>query len=845
MAEAPLALRLAARELRAGFRGFWIFLACIALGVAAIAAAGSTAQAFRMGLASQAREIVGGDLAVTIQQRQFAPAEQAALGRIGAVSYAVAVRAMAEAPSGERRLVELRGVSGAWPLAGKVELAGGRSLRQALTPSGPAAGAAVEAPLLDRMGLHLGDRFMVGNAPVAVQAILVSEPDRLARGFTLGPSVLTRLKTVIDGGFLGAGIPFSETARIAIPAWESLGEARARVRRALGREPLGGGYRIRDRNDAAPGVRHLIDQLEYFLGFIGLASLAAGGLGVAGAVNAHLEASKGDIAILKVFGAGGALVRDIHLIQIGSMAAVGIVIGLAVGAAIPPLLGATVAASLPVPALFGVYPWPLIKAAAFGLLSTAAFALISLGRARASSPSVLLRRDVADPPAMGVELLAASCAALALAALAVVSAPTPAAAAVMIGGAAAAFALLWVLGWGAASAAGRLRAGTRGPLRMGLANLAGPRSAARTATPSVGLGVALVTTVVLIQSSLIAQVAAVAPRTAPALIFTEIPAARGAEYDRAVARAFGRPLSSADYLRAPFATGRIVKVRGAAIERARIDRSRRWAYDNDISLSVIGPEPPLADVVSGRWWPTNYSGPPLAALSQDAASGADIKVGDTIGIAVLGREIDARVAALRKVEYAGFGANFPLVLDPAALAGAELSNVAIAKASGAEEARVARALGRDFPSVNVISVRDQLKAAADLFGRLALAVRAVASVVAVSGVLVLVGAIAAGARERAREAAILEVLGATRAQVLAASGIEYGAVGLIAGTAGVGLGYLAAWPAVVEVFRADWSVDWAAIAVLLAASPAVAAAGGLIAAGQALRRRPARALRGS
>jgi putative ABC transport system permease protein len=842
MAEASLALRLAARDLRGGIRGFWIFLACIALGVAAIAAAGSTGEAFRAGLASQGREILGGDLAVSIEQRRFTAAERQAFARIGEVSYVVAARAMAQAPGGQRRLVELRGVSDAWPLAGKVDLAGASSVRQALAPVGPAAGAVVEKPLMDRLGMKLGETFLVGNVAVTARAVLISEPDRLGRGFALAPTVLTRMATVESGGFLEPGLLFGETARIAIPAGESLATASRRLRAAMGNDPAGG-FRISDRNDAAPGISRLIDQLEYFLGFIGLASLVAGGLGVAGAVNAHVEASKGDIAILKVFGARGALVRDVHLLRIGLMSAIGIVIGLAAGAAIPPLLGAMLGNSLPVPTLFALYPWPLIKAAAFGLLSAAAFSLIPLARARATPPSVLLRRDLAAAPTLGVEVVAALIAALALVAVAIASAPTPVAAAVMIGGVAAAFAILSLLGVAGARAAAGLRAAARGPLRLALANLAGPRSAARTATPAIGLGVALVTAVVLIQSCLLAQVASVAPRTAPSLIFTEIPAPRGAAFDAVVAKAFGRPLRKADYLRAPYASGRIVTVRGRPVDRLAIERSRRWAYDNDISISAIGPEPRGAEIVEGRWWPSPYSGAPLASLSQDAAEGAAIRVGDAIGVDILGREIDATVASLRRVDYAGFGPNFPLILDPAALAGADLSNVAIAKANKGEEASVTAALGRDFPRVNVISVREQLEAAADLFSGLALAVRAVASVTVVAGLLVLIGAIAAGAANRTREAAILKVLGATSGQILAAGAIEYGGVGIIAGAAGVLLGCLAAWPVVASVFRASWSVDWAAMAVVFTVSVFVAIIAGLIAAALALALRPAPVLR--
>jgi putative ABC transport system permease protein len=229
----PLSLRFAARELRAGVRGFRIFLACLALGVAAIAAASSTAEAFRQGLSSQAREILGGDLAVTVRQRHFSAAERAALQRLGGVSYALANRAMAEAPSGERRLVEIRGVGGDYPLAGKVELSGARSLAEAFAPQGDAAGVAVEQALLDRLGLKLGDRFVVGDVPVIARAVLLQEPDRLSRGFALGPRVLARIEVVEQGGFAAPGLPFVETARVALKPGVSLAAGKAAITRAV------------------------------------------------------------------------------------------------------------------------------------------------------------------------------------------------------------------------------------------------------------------------------------------------------------------------------------------------------------------------------------------------------------------------------------------------------------------------------------------------------------------------------------------------------------------------------------------------------------------------------------
>ncbi|MDB5460967.1 MAG: oxidoreductase, partial [Caulobacteraceae bacterium] len=446
----PLSLRFAGRELRAGVKGFRIFLACLALGVAAIAAASSTAEAFRRGLAAEARTILGGDVAVSVERR-FTTAERAAFEARGRTSYAVATRAMAEGPAGARRLVELRGVDSLYPLAGAVEVQDGAgrpvSLAAALEPRNGAPGAAVEASLLDRLGLKLGQVFKVGNQSLVANAVLAAEPDRMSRGFQLGPRVLTRLDTVQNGGFIGGGLLqggtlFTQTARIALAADADPRQARRALVQAFPRA----GLRLRDRYDAAPGVRRLIDRLEYFLGFIGLASLVAGGLGVSGAVSAYLDGKKTAIAVLKAIGADGALIRNLYLVQIAMLALLGIVIGVAIGAAAPFLIAALAANSLPVPALFAVYPGPLLRAAAFGALSAGAFCLAPLARARSTPPAALFRHDLSGRLGAGPELAGAILCAAGLAAVAILTAPSRVMAMWMIGGVAGAFVLLWLLG---------------------------------------------------------------------------------------------------------------------------------------------------------------------------------------------------------------------------------------------------------------------------------------------------------------------------------------------------------------------------------------------------------------
>ena len=669
-----LTLLFAGRELRSGVAGFRVFLACLALGVAALAAAGSTADAFRNGLASQARSILGGDLAATLDGRRFNPTERAALAGFGRTTDTVRVRAMAQTPSG-RRLVEVRGVDAAFPLVGEVSLSGQPDLVRVfqITDRGP--GAAVEPALMQRLGLKLGDSFRVGDAAFVARAVLLKEPDRLGRGFSLGPGVMVSRAALESSGLIAADSLFGETIRVAFP------DARdpAPAIRTLQQRFSGSGVDVRGRNEAAAGLGRLIDQLEYFLGFIGLASLIAGGLGVTTAVSSYLESRKSSIAVLKALGARAGTVRDLYLVQIAVLTALGVGLGLAVGAAAPLVLGAAVKDQLPVPALFAIYPAPLAKAALFGVLAAAAFSLLPLARARATSPAALFRREAGGAPPLGIELAGAVLAALGLVALTIATAPTPVTAVVMVAGVAFSFGVLWAIGVGAATGAGVLRRFVSGPSRIGLANLAGPGSAARTASPAIGLGVALLVTVVLVQSSLIRQVRTVAPDTAPSLIFTQIPDDRAQAFDAELARSLG-PLTPDRYRRAPFATGRISALKGRAVDVKRIDASQRWAFDRDISLAAIAAAPPDAHVVQGRWWPADYTGPPLVMLDERIAKAAGLVPGDRLTLSLLGRDLEVRISGLRHVDFGGFGANFPVVIDPAAIEGAGLRHVAIAKA---------------------------------------------------------------------------------------------------------------------------------------------------------------------
>ncbi|TGS10492.1 ABC transporter permease, partial [Mesorhizobium sp. M4B.F.Ca.ET.190.01.1.1] len=95
-----LAIRFSLREMRGGLSGFLIFLACIALGVAAIGGVNSVARSITAGVADQGQTLLGGDLRFQINQRDASQAELGFLDGLGVVSHTAGMRSMARLADG-------------------------------------------------------------------------------------------------------------------------------------------------------------------------------------------------------------------------------------------------------------------------------------------------------------------------------------------------------------------------------------------------------------------------------------------------------------------------------------------------------------------------------------------------------------------------------------------------------------------------------------------------------------------------------------------------------------------------------------------------------------------------
>lgn len=838
-----IAFTLARRELRGGLSGFRIFLLCLMLGVAIIAAVGSLSAAVVAGIAADARAILGGDLDLRVIHREATAEQRALLEQLGDVSETREMRGMARpsdpARAANRVLVELKAVDEAYPLYGAAVLEPAMTLGDALAERDGRWGAVADPALLQRLDISVGDLVRIGTLDYELRAVIEAEPDKGGGVFALGPRFMVALPSLAQTGLLQPGSLVYSHYRLRLPPGA---EAGAAVRRLEESFP-DAGWRIRGLDQAAPGVKRFVDRTALFLTLVGLSALLVGGVGVGNAVRAYLEGKTGTIAVLKCLGAPAALITRTYLLLVMILALGGIAVGLLLGALAPASLAGLLAERFDIGIKVGLFPLPLAEAAAFGLLTALGFSLWPLARAR-SVPAASLFRSLVVPAAARLRL-ADSAAILVvgalLAGLTIATASDAGIAGGFVAGAIAALLAFRGVALLVMAAARRLsaRALRRPGLRLALANLHRPGAATGSVVLSLGLGLTVLVAVALIQGNLAQEIQDTLPEAAPSFFFIDIQPEQADEFDRIVQQQPG----AAGLERVPMLRGRIVAVNGVPADRATVSPDSAWVLRGDRGITWSAAPPRGSRLVAGDWWPEDYAGPPLVSLDAEAAAGLGLGIGDTITVNLLGREITATIASLREVNWTSLAINFVMVFSPGTLEGAPQTQIATVRLPEAQEIALQQAVTDRFANISAIRVKDALDSVNRILGSVGIAVRATASVTLVAGVLVLAGAVVAGHRRRVYDAVVLKVLGATRGDVARAYLLEYGLLGLVTAAIAAGAGTLAGWVFLTRVMEGPWTFLPGTVAATAAIGAVLTLAAGLAGTWRALGQRPAPLLR--
>lgn len=827
------AWRIARRDLSARFRGLRLLLVCLFLGTMALTAIGSLTAAIERELSARGGELLGGDIQVSVWQRGLNEDERRALANNGLLSEGVRLQAMAR--SGDLAVpVELKAVDAAYPLYGALTLEDGRSVG-----SPPPGQAWLSRDAADRLGAARGDRLAIGTASLTVGGIIAHEPDRLGEGFQFGPTVIVSADLPSRAGLLAPGSMYRTKVRLKLAS----PQAPENVAGAFRERFPEAGFEYRTRDEASPGADRFVQRMGDFLTLVGLAALVIAGIGIGGGVSSYLDARRTSIATLKILGATSTDIARIYALEIAAAAAVGSLLGLAAGLALTPLLGLALQGLLPVAGGVLIDPGAIALALGYALLVALVFAAPPLLRARRFPAMALMRARVSplgrDRTALGVVVPGLA----AIAALALLTAKDWILTGGFLVGAAAAFALLALAGWGLRRLAAALPRPRDPVARAALANLHRPGSATGTLVTALGFGLAAFVLLAAVQTAIDGTIAKRVPAEAPDYFVLDVPRERGGEFRALVRRA--DPAAKTRLV--PMLRGAVLAFgpEGAMTRTADLTELPEggWALRGERGLTYAEALAEGNTITAGRWWPQGTRANELS-VDEEFAAAVGLKLGDRITFGVLGTEVAATVTSLRRIDWESMGFNFVFILSPPALEAAPHNlSATVDLSAGKPSAPLLQGLVRAFPSSSVIEVGGVMRQARTLLEQVGLATLAAAGVTVLAGIAVLLGAIAAARAQRSYDTVVLRVLGASRAQVLALLIAEYAFLAIVLAAVALALGGIAGWLVIVKLFEFDWLPDWPTVALTLGGGLIAVLLFAILASLPLLREKPAQALR--
>ena len=849
---------MAWRETSAAWRHFLYFLVCIAIGVGALTGVSLFGTQVERAVTKEARGLLGGDLEIRLS-RPLSPTGQEVLDSLSdrGVAFthvrelvAMAARAGSSGSGQPTQIIELKAVEPQYPLYGTLRLEPQGDLVDLLRrqtrrcPDRTCFGVVVQESLLIRMGLTVGDPLRIGQGLFIITGLVRTEPDRMANAFSLGPRVLMSREGLQTAELIKVGSRIRERYLLKLPPTLAPEPLLYELRGRLAPDSA----RVSSYRDAQPQLKQSLEQLTRYLGLIGLTALFVGGLGVATSVHAFVREKLNTIAILKTVGADSPTIIRTYGVQAMILGLVGSLVGLMIGVllhqGLPWMIAALMASDLPDQLGFAMNGMnltlaPLAKGLALGMLSTLLFALWPLLTIRDVKPARIFRRDIAPlTPTTNhrkvrwaawrqidrVKALVSVGIGLGLALLSVWQAGSwkvgllfilAFAGAVLLLGLSARAVLFSIKKWPRPEAL---------VLRQALGNVVRPGSQAVSITIAIGIAVMVVTTVSLVERSLLAQVGDNRPIDAPTFFFIDI------QPDQAAGMvAILRQQSSDPNPRlTPLVRSRLsavkderVKVEATSEEEEqkekaaqKEERRKKWYLTREYVLTFLQDLPKDNTIVQGEWWkPGQAFNKPLISIEEDAAKQLGLTVGDTIELDIQGVPITGEITSIRQVEWGNFSTNFYMIFSPGALDGAPHTYVATVRAAPSEEVALQQAVVTSFPNVTAINMGDVLDSFARVLDRLSLAIRAVALFCVLSGGLVMAAALAATRYRRLYESVILKALGATRGVIVRSFAAEYALLGALGGLLGCALASALSWAVLSTVFDLSWSFQPTVLAI--------------------------------
>lgn len=850
-------VRYMIRESRGSRGRLGFFVACLAVGVAAVVAVAGLSEGLESAVGREARQLMAADLA--IEGRDPLPEEigERLAAEVGGertlikemATVVATVPREPEVGPGASQLAELKAVEGTYPFYGDLVVEPPRPLAELLGETG----TVVADDLLSRLGLVVGDRLRIGSERFEIRGVVRAEPDRTGMALTMGPRVFVSGVGLARADLerFGSRISYRTLIRLdGDPGRDALRSLAERIREWPEVENR---YRVETYADAQPAVRRALSRVDRFLGLVALLSLLLGGVGVAQTTRAWLAGRVDSMAVLRSL---GFRPNEVFLLYFGQALALGLagsLLGLLGGAGILALTPLFTADLLPEGLGIGLWqPLAYGRGLALGLGTAILFSFEPLMAVRRVSPLRVLRQDV-EPlaPSFAARVLSIVILVSGVAITASIQAASVIYGLAFTAGVAAAAGVLVLVSLGALRLLARLPAGllARAPVwtRHGLAAMARPGAGTVGAIVALGLGVLLLVGIALVQSGLSGQLTTALPSGSPSAFLIDIQKDQWEGVVEILDEAGVESMNSA-----PVVTARIESIGGLSVDElveSTERRGRRWALTREQRVTYLDELAPDNQILSRLSSATTelWHDPERFELSveEDYAADLDLEVGTEVVLDVQGVPIEFVVSSIRSVDWGTFDLNFFFVAEPAALADAPQYRVATVRVPPEAEQLVQDRLADGFQNVTMFQIRDILDKVGRILDRLALGVQFLGGFTVLAGLVILAGAVSANSIRRSREIALLKTLGMVRRDVAMMFTIEFALLGFLAGAVGAAGGTLLARTVLTRGMEIGWTFEPGLVALAIAASVGLAAAAAVLAGGRALAARPLEVLRGT
>lgn len=848
-----LATSLALRDLRGGTHHLRLLFITLALGVAVMCCIGQMIAGVRAGIDRDAKSLLGGDIEIRQIYNEIPLAASSYLVfNSKVVSRTMDMRAMAEYGGKDHVLIELKGVERNYPLFGKLELKKPADKDKELffnDQDHKIYGAAVDQSFLDTMKLKVGDRFNVGDATLEIQAVIAIEPDRSVSGVPLGPRVMTSRPGFEATKLVKYGSMVNYRYRLQLKDGETLEHWKAEFKKQF----PDAHWNMQDWHESAPGLTHLIDRLSLFFSLTGITTLIVAGLGISNSTGVYMWSKRETVAAMKCLGASHRLVQRVYFVQLLIVGAAAIAAGLLIGTVGELALMDTFGDLLPVRGERGIYSVPVLLSAGLGFLNLLLFGLLPLWRTHAVKPSSLFRGTMEDmhipslrdiwrerrPVITGI-LLITSMVVLSVFFTGTVRIPLYFAIGLL-------FSMAAFYGISELIRRGAKRDAHSGKYKlrkaMALANLARPGAATSSMVIALGISMSLLIALTQVGGNLRKQLEVGLPEHAPAFFLLDIQPSR---LDKLVDE-LSKMNEVTQVTHNPIVRGRIIKLNGTPVDQLPIDDSARWAIRGERGLTWMEKPPENSRIIEGKWWPEDYYADsfdqPLVSFDANLARGMGLKIGDNITFAAIDKEITAKIANLRDVQWGSMDMNFAVILARGSLDELPITHIATVRVNKGGEKVVQDMVGKDFPQVGIVRVQEALGKISDMMQQISNAILVTAAMTIACSTLVMASAIHASLHKRMFDTVMLKVLGVTRRRIMGIYLTEFTITALASALAAILIGSLAAWGIMQLMILSTFELIPQVIAITLVCSIVFSLLLGVSATHKTLKIRPLALLR--